>query len=128
MHGWPTIRLMPARHATNRSPYHDRTKPDRLQRIAPNGFAPSSRMETRTPSICGHCAWGCVMNDANRILPADMLKPSAPYGQHIALMCINHPHLRWTTKNIAPLGCRTIFYVSNGPECECTLDKLRVVE
>jgi len=45
---------------------------------------------------------------------------SAPYGQHIGLRCRNHPHLRWHTKNIAPIGCRRVFYDSaNVPECTC---------
>jgi hypothetical protein len=30
---------------------------------------------------------------------------SAEYGEHIALTCVNHPRLRWSTKNIAPIGC-----------------------
>ena len=77
------------------------------------------------------------MSDANHILPDDpddhddpdgKIKSSALFGEHITLTCVNHPHLRWTTKNIAPLGCRTIFYTSKGSECECKMDKLRVVE
>lgn len=47
----------------------------------------------------------------------------APYGQRIALRCKHHPHLRWDTKNIAPIGARTIFYdllrESDEPECSC---------
>lgn len=46
-------------------------------------------------------------------------------GNHIPLKCKNHPHLRWSTKNIAPLGCRSVFYdlfhVMEEPECECSL-------
>ena len=32
------------------------------------------------------------------------------YGQHITLCCVNHPGLKWSTKNIAPIGCRKIFF------------------
>ena len=55
----------------------------------------------------------------------------AEYGQHIKLYCRNHPNKAWSTKNIAPLGCRTIFYnLRNvggmGPECDCAMSDLRV--
>lgn len=55
----------------------------------------------------------------------------AEYGQHIALSCVNHPDLRWSTKNIAPIGCRTIFFNLHGVrdmliECNCPLGDLRV--
>lgn len=54
----------------------------------------------------------------------------AEYGQHIVLTCVNHPDKRWSTKNIAPLGCRKIFYNLHnipdmGPECYCPLHALR---
>ncbi len=47
------------------------------------------------------------------------------YGQHIPLTCKNHPKLRWNTKNIYPIGCRTIFFncvyqVAGARECDCT--------
>lgn len=56
----------------------------------------------------------------------------AEYGQHIALRCKNHPTKLWSTKNIAPIGCRTIFYNLNsipemGPECDCPLSALEPV-
>ena len=46
------------------------------------------------------------------------------YGRHIALTCKNHPDKRWSTKNIAPIGARNIFYnltcaKNMGPECDC---------
>lgn len=31
-------------------------------------------------------------------------------GTHVMLTCRNHLHLRWTTKNISPIGCRNIFF------------------
>lgn len=31
-------------------------------------------------------------------------------GTHVILTCRNHQHLRWTTKNISPIGCRNIFF------------------
>ena len=57
---------------------------------------------------------------------------TAPYGRHIALRCKNHPDLRWSTKNIAPIGSRTIFYnlfnVLEMPgECDCKLSDLEPV-
>lgn len=67
------------------------------------------------------------MADNNRIIDYE------PYGRHIALYCRNHPDKRWSTKNIAPLGCRTIFYcgtMADGkcdgsiPECPCSSDLL----
>lgn len=56
----------------------------------------------------------------------------AEYGQQIALTCVNHPDKRWSTKNIAPIGCRTIFYNLHavpdmGPECNCSIRDLRPV-
>jgi hypothetical protein len=37
------------------------------------------------------------------------IDPERPYGEHIPLTCVNHPHLRWTTKNISHIGARSIF-------------------
>ncbi len=56
----------------------------------------------------------------------------APYGRHIALRCKNHPHLRWSTKNIDYIGARTIFYsLMQGdpkePECSCPASDLEPV-
>lgn len=56
----------------------------------------------------------------------------APYGQHIALRCKNHPELRWSTKNIDFIGARSIFYNLEHrwdapPECSCPLRDLEVV-
>lgn len=57
-----------------------------------------------------------------------------PYGAHIPLRCKNHPHLRWSAKNIAPLGCRSIFFdlwmeaAQRGEqECSCPLSDLEPV-
>lgn len=46
------------------------------------------------------------------------------YAQHIELRCKNHPELRWHTKNISPIGCRTVFYDGPGVECRCPLSDL----
>jgi len=46
------------------------------------------------------------------------LKEDVAYGQHVALTCKNHPHLRWSTKNIAPIGARNIYF-NSWPETEC---------
>jgi hypothetical protein len=55
----------------------------------------------------------------------------APYGQHIDLRCKNHPHLRWSTKNISHIGARKVFYdlmdVCDEPECSCPLSDLEPV-
>jgi len=56
------------------------------------------------------------------------LTDKVPYGQHIPLACRNHPHLRWSTKNIAPIGARSIFYKSDERECDCSAFDLYVVE
>ena len=59
------------------------------------------------------------------------LTTKAPHGQQIALTCKNHPDLRWSNKNIAPLGCRKIFFnLMNepmGPECDCHFEELVVI-
>lgn len=57
---------------------------------------------------------------ARRIVNPGTIVPAHEYGIHIELTCRNHPELRWMTKNIAPLGCRSIFYRSNTPECDCS--------
>lgn len=53
----------------------------------------------------------------------------AEYGRHIALRCKNHPHMRWSTKNICCIGARSIFYCGafvggefkpHEPECTCS--------
>lgn len=61
----------------------------------------------------------------------DVLTDKVAYGVHIPLTCVNHPHLRWSTKNIAPIGCRTIYFNlygvrDMGPECNCPASDLRV--
>lgn len=59
----------------------------------------------------------------------DRIVKQVPRGTHITLTCKNHPTLSWSTKNIAPIGCRTIFYNlmdvdGMGRECDCTLSNL----
>lgn len=55
----------------------------------------------------------------------------APYGRHIALRCKNHPHLRWSTKNIDFIGARSVFYDLRGEmteqECVCPIQDLEPV-
>ena len=60
------------------------------------------------------------------------ITPQFPYGQHIALYCINHPEKRWSTKNIDYIGARSIFYnlhddPNMGAECDCACRDLRPV-
>jgi len=61
-----------------------------------------------------------------------MLTSNHPYGEHIDLTCRNHPNLKWSTKNIAPIGCRGIFFdlrrECKEPECDCKLSDLIVVD
>lgn len=65
----------------------------------------------------------------------DRIITSAERGIHIQLTCCNHPNMRWSTKNIAPIGCRTIFYNLRGdqpagmvPECSCSIRDLAPVK
>jgi hypothetical protein len=63
----------------------------------------------------------------------DRINPTKAYGEHINLTCRNHPSKRWSTKNIAPLGSRTIFYnlydePNMGNECSCPLSALVIVD
>lgn len=65
-------------------------------------------------------------------MPTDgRITDAAPRGQQIGLFCVNHPDLRWSTKNIAPIGCRSIFFdlfgERRGPECDCPGSDLRPV-
>lgn len=48
----------------------------------------------------------------------------------VELQCKNHPKLRWHTKNIAPIGCRSLFFnldcdpAMGFKECPCPLNAL----
>lgn len=62
------------------------------------------------------------------------ITPKAPYGQHIKLICKNHPHLSWSTKNIGGSNAdgtlwteRSVFFSGDGrtPECDCPIRDLR---
>ena len=59
--------------------------------------------------------------------PDDKLVEGAPYGQHFGLTCKNHPTMSWSTKNIAPLGARSIFFNDDGVECDCPMADLRPI-
>lgn len=58
------------------------------------------------------------------IIPDDRIVTTAPPGVHIPLTCVNHPDLRWSTKNISFIGARTIFFdlfnKCPGGECPCS--------
>lgn len=62
----------------------------------------------------------------------DRITTKAERGAQIRLTCRNHTDLRWSTKNIAPIGCRTIFYnlMVDQPagiaalECSCSAREL----
>jgi hypothetical protein len=60
------------------------------------------------------------------------IKGDVEYGASVELTCRHHPNKRWNTKNIAPIGARTLFYNLHdeegmGPECDCSIDDLIVV-
>ena len=57
----------------------------------------------------------------------DRIDDRYKWGQHIPLTCVNHPDLRWSTKNIGYIGARSIFYTSwqVAPECACKGSDLR---
>jgi hypothetical protein len=60
----------------------------------------------------------------------------APYGVHISVICMDHPHLRWSTKNIGgvmtldgAIGFARSLFFEGDPgerECPCSGDKLRL--
>jgi len=54
------------------------------------------------------------------------LTKKAPYGTHVGLHCKNHPENKYFTKNIAPIGARTIF--PRDHDCDCTWQALVVDE
>jgi len=79
---------------------------------------------------CGACrAAGKARRD--RIQAENTIDPEQPYGAHIALTCVHHPELTWTTKNIDYIGARSIFFASGrqgAVECSCPGSDLRVVK
>ena len=65
--------------------------------------------------------------------PEGRIVAHAPHGQQIDITCRFHPEKLWSTKNIAPIGCRTIFYnlyaePGMGAECSCLARDLRPVK
>lgn len=58
---------------------------------------------------------------------SDKIVQFAPYGQHIGLYCVNHPDMRWSTKNIGCIGMRSIFFSGYERECSCGMSDLRVL-
>ncbi len=81
-------------------------------------------------SECESCP-ACIearKNERDRIQRDHTIDPSQPYGQHISLYCVNHPNLRWSTKNIDFIGARSIFYFGREPECSCSISDLEVVK
>jgi hypothetical protein len=57
------------------------------------------------------------------------IRTDVEYGAHIDLMCVNHPDLRWSTKNIGHIGARSIFWMPPRPydgteECTCSVNDL----
>jgi hypothetical protein len=60
--------------------------------------------------------------------PEGRIVEHAEYGQHIALACKNHPDQKYTSKNIAPIGCRSLFYRTyEKTECSCPVTDLRPI-
>lgn len=71
------------------------------------------------------------MEQSLPVLPVlPVLTDEYPYGHQVTLVCVNHPELEWQAKNIAPLGCRTIFFdlfnKSRRGECRCPLSDLKL--
>jgi len=44
----------------------------------------------------------------------------ADYGVHIKLRCRDHHDVRYSTKNIAPIGARSLFHITGTPDCKCS--------
>lgn len=64
---------------------------------------------------------------------SDRITEAAEYGEHVTLTCKNHPALRWSTKNIAPIGSRRIFFdlmneCTGQYECDCPASDLIPLE
>jgi hypothetical protein len=67
-------------------------------------------------------------------MASDRIDRHQAYGVHIDLTCQNHRDLRWSTKNIAPIGCRSLFwrpaldsnYRPTQDECTCPVSDLIV--
>jgi hypothetical protein len=53
------------------------------------------------------------------------LTPKAPYGRHIGLRCKVHPDCTYHTKNIAPIGARSIF--ADNRDCPCGIENLELI-
>jgi hypothetical protein len=63
----------------------------------------------------------------------DRITDKEESGRHITLVCLNHPELNWSTKNIGsslPDGrigfSRSLFFLSSGLECDCKPSMLRL--
>ena len=62
------------------------------------------------------------------------IDPTNKDENHVVLTCKNHPTLRWCTKNIAPIGCRHVFFNNlscnpkMGNECSCPTSDLILLE
>lgn len=61
--------------------------------------------------------------ERERIQRECTIDPNYEYGSHIALTCLDHPELRWSTKNIDYIGARSIFF-NGGDECDCHVRRL----
>lgn len=76
-------------------------------------------------TLGGHPSKGSAVEYDDRIVTW------AERGAHIPLTCVNHPELRWSTKNISFIGARSIFFDGNpfdGSECPCPARDLVPVE
>jgi hypothetical protein len=50
----------------------------------------------------------------SNIVGQDVLTNAVPMGQHVEVTCINHPNLRWSTKNVGPrIGSRSLFFMGS---------------
>ena len=78
----------------------------------------TSRPPMSEAIFCRDCRQA-LEDERDRVQKNETIDPSQPWGQHIALTCVNHPDLRWTPKNISHIGARHIFFAGDGGECAC---------
>lgn len=104
--------------------------PEHFRATGHNGKLKSEMTFAELRAVADNCD-GC--REANRVAMERIqrehtIDPNQGYGVHIALFCADHPELRWTTKNIDGIGCRSIFFnPTSGTECDCSIGLLRVV-
>lgn len=102
----------PLKKFDNGNEYHNFNCPQR----SAVGLMCHKHFEMRNPrrmqwqiDECEDCTQAHKEN-AERIQRTQTIDPEQPYGNHITLVCKNHPTKRWHTKNIEFIGARTLFF------------------